>query len=351
MFIDAENAAFSYMGRIERQNNARTFYYAGSMAIIKCSGTKFGIRLKNHHLHSTSQIGFVVDGVVQKVDLPYDDDIHDITLCQGLDDIMHEVIIFKSHGAANYFDLFGLICDDNAKYEKSKLPTLKIECYGDSVSAGEVCEATDCCGKNDPQDHNGRFDNAWYSFTMQTARLLGAQIHNIAQGGIALRDNTGYYDDGQVGLQTVFDKTCYLPYVGYTEWDFTKYIPDIVVIAIGQNDTHNQFGEDFDIADSNYRKVWKSAYLDFISKLRAHYRDAYFVLCTTVLMHSSEWDKAIDEVKLESGDPKVRRVYFSRNGSATPGHPRIEEQAEMAHELAHFIQSEGMIADRKQASF
>lgn len=348
MFIDIKNNAFSYMGRIEKcGDDALAFYYAGSMALIKCSGKNFAIRVRNHHIHSTNQIGFVIDGVVNKVDLPYDDEIHDITLCNNLDDVMHEVIIYKTHGAHNYFDIFGIICDDDAKISEYELPCLKIECYGDSVSAGEVCEAESCCGKHDPEGHNSRFDNAWYSFTMQTARLLNAQIHNIAQGGIALRDNTGYYDSGKVGLETVYNKTCYLPHIGYTEWDFSKYIPDVVVIAIGQNDTHNEFGDDFDIENPEYRRIWKDAYLDFLKNLRSHYPDAYFVLCTTVLMHSIEWDKAIDEVKEESGDSKVHRIYFSRNGKATPGHPRISEQTEMARELAQFIQASGMTCCEK----
>lgn len=348
MLIKASDKCFSYIGRIDWPNcDTPRFYYTGTMALINISGTKFSVRVRNFHQHSTNQIGFVIDGVVKKADLPYDNDIHDIELCNNLEDKMHEIIIYKTHGAHNYFEFFGLICDDNAKISKAELPERKIECYGDSVSAGEVCEAQGFEAMHDPEGHNSRYDNAWYSFTMQTARLLNAQIHNIAQGGIALRNNTGYYNSGKVGLETVYDKVCYLPHVGYTQWDFSKYIPDVVVIAIGQNDPHHEGFDDYDIADTNYRRTWKDSYLELLRNLRKHYPDACFVLCTTVLMHSDEWDNAIEEVKKESNDSKIYKFSFSRNGKATPGHPRISEQTEMATELSQFINSLGTIAFEK----
>lgn len=60
-------------------------------------------------------------------------------------------------------------------------PNRRIEVYGDSVSAGEVSEAVDYVGKEDPE-HNGEYFNSWYSYSWMTARKLGAQIHDIAQG-------------------------------------------------------------------------------------------------------------------------------------------------------------------------
>ena len=60
-------------------------------------------------------------------------------------------------------------------------PNRRIEVYGNSVSAGEVSEAVDYVGKEDPE-HNGEYSNSWYSYRWMIARKLGAQIHDIAQG-------------------------------------------------------------------------------------------------------------------------------------------------------------------------
>ena len=61
-----------------------------------------------------------------------------------------------------------------------------MEVYGDSVSAGEVSEAEFACGQVDPEGHNGRYSNGYLSYSWQTARLLGAELHDIATGGMAL---------------------------------------------------------------------------------------------------------------------------------------------------------------------
>ena len=56
-----------------------------------------------------------------------------------------------------------------------------------------------------------------------------------------------------------------------------------------------------------------------------------------VLMHEPTWDDALDEIVNELAMDNVKRFKFRRNGAATPGHPRIPEQTEMADELYGFI--------------
>ena len=179
---------------------------------------------------------------------------------------------------------------------------------------------------------------------MITARNLGAQLHNIAQGGIAIFDNTGYYHaPNYIGMETAYNKVCYFPEAegGMTDWDFAKYTPHVVLFAVGQNDPHNEGGEDFDINDPAYRAKWKAAYKAIITDLRGKYPKARFVLLLTVLMHSPDWDKAVDEIAAELGDEKITHFMFTRTGKATPGHPRITEQYEMAEQLTAYLSSFG----------
>ena len=63
---------------------------------------------------------------------------------------------------------------------------------------------------------------------MITARNLGAQIHNIAQGGIAIFDNTGYYHaPNYIGMESVYNKLCLFPEAskGVTPWILLEFIP------------------------------------------------------------------------------------------------------------------------------
>ena len=81
--------------------------------------------------------------------------------------------------------------------------------------------------------------------------------------------------------------------------------------------------------------------------IRSHYNDPVFILITTVLMHDPDWDNAIEEIKNELisdglvPQDKLFHFMFTRNGKATPGHPRISEQREMAEELTCFISNLG----------
>ena len=177
---------------------------------------------------------------------------------------------------------------------------------------------------------------------MMTARKLNAQIHDIAQGGVALLDDTGWFAWPEYkGMLSMYDKIEYHPDLGVQKrWDFKNYIPQVVVVAIGQNDANpqNVMAEDYDGERAVY---WRMAYADFIGKLRLRYPEAHIILATTILNHDAAWDKAIDEVceKLRKTDEKIHHFLYTNNGCGTHGHIRISEAEKMSDELAAFIES------------
>ena len=126
-----------------------------------------------------------------------------------------------------------------------------------------------------------------------------------------------------------------------TEWDFSKYTPDIVIVAIGQNDSHP---DDYMKTDYEGEKAknWRTHYRQFLAKLRETYPDAWIVCCTTLLQHDIGWDMSISQAVQDLGDKKVSHCVFQRNGKATPGHLRIPEAEEMAKELCQHIRALGI---------
>ena len=211
-----------------------------------------------------------------------------------------------------------------------------------NVSAGEVTEAVDYTGKSDPERQGG-YSNSWYSYAWMTARMLNAQIHDIAQGGIALMDGQGWFHEPeQVGMESAWNKIRFNKTFGeLTEWDFDQYTPQVVVVAIGQNDNHP-----FDYMSEDYMcekaVLWREHYTNLLKNLRQVYPKASIVCCTTLLEHDCSWDKAIDDVVVSMGDNKISHCIFKRNGAATPGHLRIPETYEMARELADYIENLGI---------
>lgn len=328
-----------YNGRIDWSNRKEpVFVYPCTSVEMRFTGSRLKIYIKNRRAYWDNYIGMILDGKQMKYLLPAAGTIALEVEVERAQKEEHELLIFKRQDACHEFAFLGAEIGEGERL--LKLPAIserRIEIYGDSVSAGEVSEAVDFVGKEDPE-HNGEYSNSWYSYAWMTARRLNARIQDIAQGGIALMDGTGWFHaPDYIGMETAWDKIHYNPDFGkMTEWDFAGYIPQVVIVAIGQNDSNP---EDYMKEDYDGEKAvkWRERYKGFLKKLRAKYPRAQIVCCTTLLCHDRAWDGAVGQVVKELRDDKITQYLFRRNGAGTPGHLRIPEAEEMAEELSAYI--------------
>ena len=328
-----------YNGRIDWSNRKEpVFVYPCTSVEMRFTGSRLKIYIKNRRAYWDNYIGMILDGKQMKYLLPAAGTIALEVEVERAQKEEQELLIFKRQDACHEFAFLGAEIGEGERL--LKLPAIserRIEIYGDSVSAGEVSEAVDFVGKEDPE-HNGEYSNSWYSYAWMTARRLNARIQDIAQGGIALMDGTGWFHaPDYIGMETAWDKIHYNPDFGkMTEWDFTGYIPQVVIVAIGQNDSNP---EDYMKEDYDGEKAvkWRERYKGFLKKLRAKYPRAQIVCCTTLLCHDRAWDGAVGQVVKELRDDKITQYLFRRNGAGTPGHLRIPEAEEMAEELSAYI--------------
>ncbi len=176
---------------------------------------------------------------------------------------------------------------------------------------------------------------------------IGARLHDIAQGGIALMDGCGYFMEPQsLGMESMYDRIQYQPQIlagrPATAWDFGRYRPQVVIVALGQNDAHpvDFCGEDYEGEKS---AAWREHYAEFVRKLCRIHPQAQVICMTTILGHHPNWDRAIGEVcaQLAGEHLPVHHFLFSNNGCGTQGHIRIPEAERMAEELSAFIDSLG----------
>lgn len=337
--IRPSDPRLQYMGRIDFSNpDAPVFFWAGSLVQFAFTGDTLMLSIANHRIYNGLQLGFLIDGKQHQLALNEENDTPQTYEISVSGSGMHRFTLFKRQDSTHSFTLCGIaLAEGGDLCELPPLPALKLECYGDSVTAGSVVEAVDRVAASDPPVYDSKLDNAWHSYAMQTARLLNAQVHLIAQGGIALFDNTGYFDNGRYGMETAYDKLAYFPGDAMTPWDFSRYIPDFVTVAIGQNDQH--FDDRDQILSPEQRERWLETYCGILGELMQKYPDATFILLLTVLMHDDFWEQLLDDACERMNSPRVKRFRFTRTGKATPGHPRIPEQCEMACELTEFIQS------------
>lgn len=370
MLVRPDHEYLQYSGRIDDTNpGAYMFIYPATLVNICFRGTKISVYLENQRQYWGNYMGVILDGVQSALCLSKGEDdvqgdlveaspdmaacllggaacgcsgVRRFVLAEDLEDIEHSLTFFKRQDSCNMVLFHGFELPEGSEVlPPVPKPERRIEVYGDSVSAGEVSEAVEYTGKADPE-HNGEYSNVWYSYAWMTARKLNAELHDIAQGGIALLDGTGYFneDDGYTGMEQVWDKLQFNPAFGeVTDWDFNRYTPQVVIVAIAQNDNHP---EDYMKDDFQGEKaaVWKRHYKMLIENIRGKYPRALIVLATTILEHDKGWDDAIEEVCEALDDDRIVHFLYKRNGCGTPGHIRIGEAEEMSDELAAFIEEQ-----------
>lgn len=341
MRISPNNEKLVYSGRIDWDNPVEPIFVFPCTSVgMRFTGNILKVYVKNNSAYWNNYLGCILDGSQSAILLPEEGEMSAEIEVQQTENNVHEVLFFKRQDACHELTFLGAeIGEGEQILPVSEKPERKIEVYGDSISAGEISEAVAYVGKEDPE-HNGEYSNSWYSYAWMTARKLNAQIHDIAQGGIALMDGTGWFcEPDAVGMETAWDKVHYNPQLGKAaKWQFSEYTPQVVIVAIGQNDSHPQdyMKEDY---EGEAAVTWRKRYRAFLSNLRTQYPNAWIVCCTTLLGHDAGWDRAIGQVVGETEDAKITQYLFKRNGIGTPGHLRIPEAKEMAEELAAYIEN------------
>lgn len=340
MEINLQDKKLCYTGRIDWEVPEKPeFIYPATSLAFRFFGKEAKLTVENRKGCWDNYVGAIVDKEQKCWKLPEKGEMT-ITLVEEAEASEHDILFFKRQDSCHELILKKLyLAEGSLLQEPRKRPERRIEVYGDSVSAGEVSEALEYVGKPDPE-HSGEYSNSWYSYAWILARKLGAELHDIAQGGIPLLNGNGWVTPPVYpGMESVWDKLHYQPMFGKTTpWNFSEYVPHLVIVAIGQNDSNP---EDYMKNDpEGVRAIyWKYKYRELILKIREKYPKAVILLTTTILGHDKSWDNAIEEVCMQLNDDRIRHFLYKRNGCGTPGHIRIPEAEEMAEEMAVYVEN------------
>lgn len=253
-------------------------------------------------------------------------------LADNLTEGNHKVLICKDTEAAmGYLQFFGFFCKDLIKL--NNLPERKIECYGNSITVGaKMLEGEPCDQTNNNINWNAA-NSAYNSYGALTARLLDSRWQLTAWSGIGMVQSCC---NMTVTMPDVYDRL-YLE-KDTLKWDFSKYIPDVVTICLGQND-----GPEVVLSDE-----YRGKYKFFIESLRSKYPKAS-IFCLTSPMADEKLLSAMNQVLDElvgkfnsSGDSRIFKVELPHGmcgGCINQGHPGKEEHEQIAKVLSEEIKS------------
>ena len=216
MWVKMNDERLSYSGRIDwSEEEYPVFIYPCTWVKLRFTGNQLKLHIENHRAYWDNYMGCILDGKQLSLALPKEGRGVLTIPVEQEEKTEHEALMFKRQDACHEVKFFGIELADGARVLKTpEKPARRIEVYGDSVSAGEVSEAVEYTGCEDPK-HNGEYSNSWYSYAWMTARKLNAEIHDIAQGGIALMDGTGWFHaPDYIGMETAWDKIRYNPELG-----------------------------------------------------------------------------------------------------------------------------------------
>lgn len=239
-------------------------------------------------------------------------------LASGLSSGMHELEVWRrSESTVGLSEFYGLTFDPGGALLAPPAPlSRRIEIIGDSITVGYGNEGMPGCTYSNDTENN------YLAYGSVAARTVGAELSTVAWSGLGMYRNYGdigaaakplpfYYDDA---LATV-----------PTPWNFSLFIPDLVVINLGTNDssTHGDPGQPY-----------IDAYVAFIQHVRSKYASAWIICIDAAAGVTSDIAQVVSTIKT-AGDAKVEAFPLTgQNGSGCDGHPNIASDALMGASLA-----------------
>lgn len=219
--------------------------------------------------------------------------------------------------------------------KRDRLPL--IEFIGNSITCGAAADTSEIpCGTGVYHDQH----NAYYAYGPRTARTLNVNFILSSVSGIGIYRN--WNSDGPT-MPQVYEKTG-LRFDDNRPWNFSKYDPDVISIALGTNDFSNGDGKHqrlpFDSA------AFVSNYIKFVQLVKSKYLKARIALLSSPMVNGDRRIKLqncltavknnID--KLYPSDKKVALFFFEpMHPGGCGGHPSVEDHAVMANELVPFF--------------
>lgn len=323
--IPANDPHIQYFGRWDMSNAAApTHSWPGIYIIASFEGTSIGIMTNDNF----SYYNITMDDTVQSIFHGTGSGIASYTLASGLADAPHTIrIALRNETNWTSFTFNGFILDDG----KNLLPApvrfaKKIEFIGDSYTVASGNEYTEAGAA--PNDSYTNIDKG---FGPLVGKHYGTQYQMSGRGGFGLvLDYQGNYANT---IPLNFDRT--LVYTPLPKWNFSQWVPNLVVICLGLNDYNGWGGYSGPIPAEN-SVLYKKTYHSFISTIMDVYPGAKILL---VAANGIDWLKTnVSQVASEEQAMGHKNIFYTffpyyNGGYVNNGHPTVATHQLIANQL------------------
>jgi lysophospholipase L1-like esterase len=212
-----------------------------------------------------------------------------------------------------------------------------IEFIGNSITCGAAADASEIpCGTGVYHDQH----NAYMAYGPRLARALHANFVLSSVSGIGIYRN---WNSDRPVMPQVYEKTDFQEQ-STRNWDFKKYSPKIVSIALGTNDFSNGDGKTprkpFDADEFTQR------YVEFVKLVKSKYPKAQIALLSSPMVKGESartLEACLSNIKKQIDaayptDKPVKTFFFpAMKARGCSGHPSVEDHLILANQLNPFF--------------
>lgn len=329
-------------GRVYFKDEVMWLGLSGSGASFTFDGTKLVLNLKGDNIAvgdnpiDYARIAVYVDGkrVVDEMINCAEKEVTVIDRTENAQSVVEIIKLSESPMSAVGIEAF-------AEGSAEALPEkpLKIEFIGDSITCGYGV---------DDEDENHQFTTATEDVTKayayKTAKALDAEYSMFSASGYGIV--SGYTEgDEPISEQTIPQFYCSY---GFSRgnfagtapqdipWDFSKYVPQIIVINLGTND--DSYCRDY----KDRQAVFSKLYADFLAVVREKNPQAY-ILCTVGIMGERIFPAVEEGIKIylkSHADSKISSMMFHEQDGANDGFAANWHPTEKTHTKAAAVLTE-----------
>ena len=330
-FISFRSDSVLYIGRVNLDDDsAAILYWPGTSIKLNIEGNDLKVLMQDSH--GKNYYNVILDG--DSIFTLHPDTVKKwYSLTGHIKPGKHSIEIFKRtewrHGPSY---LYGFETGKNTKLlPPPGLSDKTIEFFGNSITAGYAI------GDTIGDSPDSLFTNNYLTYGALTARHYGANYICTARGGIGV--TISWFPMIMEEMYNRLD-----PEDPASRWDFTEYVPDIVVINLFQNDSwlvekpdYPEFKHRFGTKKPSEEFIIEK-YRSLVRKIRREYPRAN-IICTLGSMDAtkkgSKWPGYIKTAIKEMNDPRVYTCFFPYKGK--DGHPKVVDHKVMADTLIAFI--------------